>query len=80
MATVTRYCIMDASGLTMTVHGEFSYEDNGWLAYFRTEEEALEAAAELVGKLDGLTAERFETYRPFPDLDLSEAATERAAA
>lgn len=76
---VTRYRIEDASGLIMTVHGEFAYEDNGWLADFRDEEEAMECAFELLGSTAGLSVERFERWSSLPDMAI-EASSKRAAA
>lgn len=78
-STITRYRIEDASGLIMTVHGEFAYEDNGWLADFRDEDEAMECAFELLGSIEGLSVERFQTVSRFPGVT-PENLTERAAA
>lgn len=79
MAIVTRFRIEDEVGLIMTVHGEFAYDDNGHLADFRDEEEAMECAFELLGKTAGLSVERFERFSDFPDF-IPEQITERAAA
>lgn len=79
MAIVTRFRIEDEVGRIMTVHGEFAYDDNGWLADFRDEEEAMECAFELLGSTAGLSVERFQTVSRFPDFT-PEQITERAAA
>lgn len=78
-STITRYRIEDEVGRIMTVHGEFAYEDNGWLADFCDEDEAMECAFELLGSTEGLSVERFQTVSRFPDIT-TENHTERAAA
>ncbi len=64
---ITRYCVMDEVGRKMTVHGEFSndedYED-AFCAEFSDEDEALECAIELVGSIRGLTIERYQRFSP----------------
>lgn len=78
-AMVERFCIMDEVGRVMTVHGEFSYDDEGYNAEFRSEEEALEGADELLGSRLGLTVERYERWSRFPDLNTTTEAQRDAA-
>jgi hypothetical protein len=83
MAIITRFRIEDEAGRIMTVHGEFSYDEDyqdAFAADFRTEEEAEECAIELVGSMRLLTVERFQRWSQHPDIDVSVPAQERAAA
>lgn len=63
MPMVTRWCIQDEAGLTLTRDETWSYDGDDAIE-FRHEDEAWEAAA----LYRGATAERFERYSAFPDI------------
>lgn len=72
---VVRFWVMDEAGLYYAGNDEFSYEPGDAIAF---EDEA--EAEEVSERHPGTTVERVERWSQFPDLDLTAAAYERAAA